>query len=200
MNACGVTRSGQSSGQFGCWPGWFGGAAVLSSRLFALGLTMVAGAALAGEPESGERTAPDDQKASVGRWDVVAVEWDGTPVDPEWLARLQVAYQADGSWAVFLKRMPVAEGRSTIRPDVSPKTFEMQTLGSEGIKPTHFHGIYRLDGDTRVLCITRVDVPRPDTFTAPRHSNRMLVTLRRVEKLHPGPVPGAPEVPGGSRL
>ena len=143
---------------------------------------MVAGRALAGEPSSGEATAPDDQKASAGRWDVVAVEWDGTPVDPEWLARLQVAYEADGSWAVFLRRMPVAEGRSTIRPDVTPKTFEMQTLGSEGIEPTHFHGIYRFDGDSRMLCIARAGTPRPDTFTAPRGSNRMLVTMRRAQE------------------
>jgi uncharacterized protein (TIGR03067 family) len=192
VNTFGVARSGQPRGQSGWWRGWPGGAAVLSTRLVALGLTMVAGGAAAGEPSSGEAPAPDDQKASVGRWDVVAVEWDGTPADPEWLARLQVAYEADGSWAVFLKRMPVAEGRSTSRPDVTPKTFEMQTLGSEGIEPTRFHGIYRLDGDSRMLCIARVGTPRPDTFTAPRGSNRMLVTLRRAEKSPPGPVPGAP--------
>lgn len=137
--------------------------------------------AVAGDPPSREATAPDDQVASVGRWDVVAVEWDGRPVDQEWLARLHVAYRADGSWAVFLKRMPVAEGVSTIHQDVTPRTFEMQTLGSEGIQPSRFHGIYRLDGDTRVLCITREGTPRPDTFTAPPRSNRMLVTLRRIK-------------------
>lgn len=176
-----MARFGWPRSQFGFWPSRFGGAAVAAGPV-ALGLMMVAVGAVAGDRPSGEATAPDDQQASVGRWDVVDVEWDGTPVDPEWLARLQVAYKPDGSWAVFLKRMPVAEGRSTIRADVTPKTFEMQTLGSEGIKPTHFHGIYRLDGDTRVLCITRVDVPRPDTFTAPRYSNRMLVTLKRADE------------------
>jgi len=40
-----------------------------------------------------------------------------------------VINEADGSWAVLLRRIPVAEGRSTIRQDVSPKTFEMETLG-----------------------------------------------------------------------
>lgn len=122
---------------------------------------------------------PDDRTISAGRWNVVAVEWDGAPVDPEWLARLQVVYQPDGSWVVFLRRMPVAEGRSTIREDVTPKSFEMETLGSEGIKPSRFHGIYRLDGDTRLLCIVREGRPRPDDFSAPRHSDRMLVTLKR---------------------
>ena len=140
---------------------------------------MAALGARAGEPPASEPAAPDDRAMSAGRWGVVAVEWNGTPVDPEWLARLQVAYQADGSWAVYLKRMPVAEGRSTIRQDVSPKTFAMETLGSEGIKPSRFHGIYRLDGDVRVLCIVREGAPRPDDFSAPRNSNRMLVTLKR---------------------
>ncbi|MFM7138514.1 MAG: TIGR03067 domain-containing protein [Planctomycetota bacterium] len=126
--------------------------------------------------------AADDQAISTGAWEVVAVEWDGTPVDPEWLARLRVAYEADGAWIVFLKRLPVAAGTSRIRQDTNPKSFEMQTLGSEGIKPSRFHGIYRLDGDTRLLCIVREGTPLPDTFAAPRHSNRMLVTMSRVRE------------------
>jgi len=121
----------------------------------------------------------DDRTVSAGRWNVVAVEWDGAHVDPEWLARLQVVYQPDGSWVVRLRRLPVAEGRSTIRQELTPKSFEMETLGSEGIEPSRFHGIYRLDGDTRLLCIVREGTPRPDEFSAPRHSDRMLVTLKR---------------------
>jgi uncharacterized protein (TIGR03067 family) len=134
-----------------------------------------------GLPLCDTAAGPDDLAISAGRWDVVSVERDGTPIDPDWLARLQVAYKADGSWAVLLRRLPVAEGTSTIRQDTSPKTFEMETLGSEGIKPSRFKGIYRLDGDTRVLCIVRHDAPRPDDFSAPRNSGRMLVTLKRVK-------------------
>jgi hypothetical protein len=66
-----------------------------------------------------------------------------------------VINEADGSWAVLLRRIPVAEGRSTTRQDVSPKTFEMETLGSDRIKPSRCLGIDRLDGDVRVLCIAR---------------------------------------------
>ena len=135
--------------------------------------------ALAAGSASPEGAPPDDRALSAGRWTVVAVEWDGIPVTQEWLARLHVVYEADGSWAVLLRRIPVAEGRSTIRQDVLPKTFEMETLGSEGIKPSHYHGIYRLEGDVRVLCIVREGAPRPDDFAAPRGSNRMLVTLKR---------------------
>ena len=83
-----------------------------------------------------------------------------------------------------MRRIPVAEGTSTNRQDVSPKTFEMETLGSEGIEPARYAGIYRLDGDTGVLCIVPAGMPRPDGFAAPRHSGRMLVTLERA-----GPLP-----------
>ena len=124
----------------------------------------------------------DDRAISAGHWDVVAVEWDGKPVDPEFLAMLRVAYRADGSWSVLFKRLPVAEGKSTNRQDQFPKTFEMQTLGSQGITASRYTGIYRLDGDTRVLCIVPDGKPRPDGFSAPRRSGRMLVTLRRARE------------------
>lgn len=135
-------------------------------------------------PPPDKPEVPDDRVASAGRWDVVSVEWEGRPLDKEWLARFQVIYRPDGSWAVLLKRLPVAEGKSTHRQDVSPKTFEMETLGSEGIKPSRYAGIYRLEGDIRVLCIVRADRPLPDDFTAPRNSGRMLVTLRRAQNPH----------------
>jgi uncharacterized protein (TIGR03067 family) len=122
---------------------------------------------------------PDDRAISVGRWDVVSVEWDGKPVDPEFLAMLQVAYEADGSWAVLFKNRPVAQGTSTNNQDRSPKTFEMATLGSNGIAPVRYAGIYRLDGNVRVLCIVHDGEPRPEDFKAPKRSGRMLVTLRR---------------------
>lgn len=150
-----------------------------SAWLVMLGTAASAVVAVAAGSTSRGAAPPDDQAFSAGPWHVVAVERDGIAMDQEWLARLQVVYQADGSWAVLLRRIPVAEGTSRIRQDVSPKTFEMETLGSEGIEPRRFHGIYRLDGDTRVLCIVREGAPRPDDFSAPRKSDRMLVTLKR---------------------
>lgn len=122
---------------------------------------------------------PDDRAVSAGRWDVVSADWEGRPVDREFLAHLQVVYRADGSWAVLFKNRPVAEGRSSNRQDVTPKTFEMETLGSGPIEPRRYKGIYRLDGDTRMLCIVPEGRPLPGEFTAPRRSGRMLVMLKR---------------------
>lgn len=123
--------------------------------------------------------AADDRALSAGLWNVAAVEWDGKPVDPELIKLLQVHFRADGTWAVLFRSRPVAEGKSTNRQDTSPKTFEMETLGSGRIAPSRYTGIYRLDGDTSVLCISSAAKPRPDDFTAPKRSGRMLVTLER---------------------
>lgn len=123
--------------------------------------------------------APDERAVSVGRWDVVSVEYSGRTVAPELVAMLQVDYRADGSWAVLFKGLTVAEGTSTNRQDDFPKTFEMATLGSKSIEPARYTGIYRHDGDTRVLCFVLDGKPRPDAFTAPKRSGRTLVTLKR---------------------
>lgn len=136
----------------------------------------------AGVPAAEAAPVHDDRSMSVGCWDVVAAEWEGEPVDRELLARLQVVFRVDGSWTVLHTRVPVAEGTSTNHQEQSPKTFEMETLGSEGVEPSRYRGIYRLDGDTRVLCIVPEGEPMPDDFTAPMHSDRMLVTLRRTTK------------------
>jgi hypothetical protein len=50
---------------------------------------------------------------------------------------------------VLFRSIPVAEGKSTNQQELSPKTFEMETLGSEGIKPSRYKGIYRLDAPGR---------------------------------------------------
>lgn len=123
--------------------------------------------------------AAEDRALSAGLWNVAAVEWDGKPVDPELIKLLQVHFRADGTWAVLFRNRPVAEGRSTNRQDTLPKTFEMETLGSERIAPTRYTGIYRLDGDTSTLCIGPAGKPRPDDFTARKRSGRMLITLER---------------------
>ncbi len=153
-------------------------AAKLVAALCGLALAILAATAHAQSPAA----ILDDREISVGRWEVVSVESNGRPIDPDLLAMLQVIYRPDGSWAVLFKSLPVAEGTSTYRQDESPKTFEMATLGSESIKPSRYTGIYKHDGDTRVLCLAPDGKPRPDAFTAPKRSHRTLVTLKRASE------------------
>jgi uncharacterized protein (TIGR03067 family) len=124
-------------------------------------------------------SAADDLAASAGSWNVVAVEMNGRLVDPEITSMLQMTYRDDGSWTVFFKGMRVGEGTSQNHPEASPKAFEMQTLGGTKTPPRRYVGIYRLEGDTRQLCFVIAGMPRPDDFTAPRGSGRILVTLKR---------------------
>lgn len=139
--------------------------------------------ATSGSPGCGtDADPPDDRAVSVGLWDVVSVEVNGKQVDPELVAFLQVAYRGDGSWAVIFKGLPLAEGTSTNDQTATPKTFEMETLASEHSTPLKYTGIYRLEDDTRQLCFVEAGQPRPDTFTAPRGSRRVLVTLRRAAR------------------
>lgn len=121
----------------------------------------------------------DDRAASTGVWDVVTVEMNGRRLEDEFVAMLKIAYQADGAWTVLFKGLVVGEGRSQNDPNTNPKTFEMETRGGRKTKPRRYTGIYRMEGDSRQLCFVSDGMPRPDDFTAPRKSGRILVTLRR---------------------
>lgn len=121
----------------------------------------------------------DDRAISVGLWDVAAVEMNGKEVDPELVTLLRVAFRADGSWSVLFRSLPLVDGTSTNDQAADPKTFEMETLAREPSKPARYSGIYRIEGDSRLLCFAEEGKSRPDTFTAPKGSGRVLVKLRR---------------------
>ena len=151
--------------------------AVIRLALWASLLAIVLAGSLARASSS-----PDDRAASAGSWDVVAVVMSGRPVDPKIASMLQVAYREDGSWTVLFKGLAVGEGTSVNDAETSPKTFEMQTLGGTKTPPRKYSGIYRLEGDTRQLCFVIAGQPRPDDFTSPRGSGRILVKLKRAEE------------------
>lgn len=154
--------------------------ATLAAPLLAIGFTT----ALAGCPPP-VLAVSDDRDVSAGLWDVVAVEMNGRTLDAEIVKLLQIAYRADGSWAVLFKRRPIGEGTSRNDQTTSPKAFEMETLGGRKTKPRRYTGIYKLDGDSRQLCFVPAGMPRPDDFSAPRGSGRVLVTLKRAERQSP---------------
>ena len=152
----------------------------------AMRLVLVGGAwtTLALMADGGGLRAPvdvvaDDRSVSAGMWGVVTVEMNGKRLDDEFVAMLKIAYQADGAWTVLFKGLVVGEGRSQNDPATNPKTFEMETRGGKKTKPRRYTGIYRMEGDSRQLCFVSDGMPRPDDFTAPRKSGRILVTLRR---------------------
>lgn len=137
---------------------------------------------LAGHTEPLGDTPSDDRTVSAGHWDVIAVEINGRKLEGEIAAMLQLAYRENGSWALLFKGLPLTEGTSTIDPDATPKSFEMETVTGGETMPRKFLGIYRSEGDSRQLCFVEDGAPRPDTFTAARGSERILVTLKRAAR------------------
>jgi uncharacterized protein (TIGR03067 family) len=123
--------------------------------------------------------ADGDVATSAGRWQVTRVEMNGKPVDHEFTDMLAVDYAADGSWVVRLKGLPVGEGTSRVDEAALPKAFEMQTLGSAGMRGRRYIGIYETDGDDRRLCFVSADRPRPREFRSTVAGGEILVTLRR---------------------
>lgn len=142
----------------------------------------LANAAGAAATAAGAEATPSDPAVSAGRWRIVTVEMSGKPVEPEIVSMLSIIYSADGSWTVFFKSLPVAEGTSTVDQTTTPKTFEMHTLGSPSgnIPGRSYCGIYELEGNRRRLCFVPAGRPRPEAFATARRTEQILVTLERI--------------------
>lgn len=122
----------------------------------------------------------DDRAASAGRWRIVSAELNGRQVDPGFTALLSVVYAADGTWTVFFKTLPVAEGTSNVNQAADPKTFEMTTLGSHASAGRRYRGIYEMRGGSRRMCFVPADRPRPTDFSTAPASERLLVSIERI--------------------
>ena len=122
----------------------------------------------------------DDRAVSAGRWRIVSAELNGRLVDPGLTAPLSVVYAADGTWTVFFKTLPVAEGTSSVDQAADPKTFEMTTLGSHASPGRRYRGIYEMRGGSRRICFVPADRPRPTEFSTAPASERLLVSIERI--------------------
>jgi len=122
----------------------------------------------------------DDRAVSAGRWRIVSAELNGRPVDPGFTAPLSVVYAADGTWTVFFKTLPVAEGTSSVDQAADPKTFELTTLGSNASPGRRYRGIYEMRGGSRRICFVPAERPRPTDFSTAPASERLLVSIERV--------------------
>ena len=129
---------------------------------------------------SGADDLEDDRAVSAGRWRIVSAELNGRQIVPELTALLSVMYAADGTWTVFFKTLPVAEGTSSVNQAADPKTFEMATLGSGTSTGRRYWGIYEMRGGSRRMCFTPADRPRPTAFATTPASERLLVSMERI--------------------
>ncbi|MCX7414132.1 MAG: TIGR03067 domain-containing protein [Planctomycetia bacterium] len=123
---------------------------------------------------------PDDRAVSAGRWRIVSAELNGRQIDRQFTAMLSVSYAADGTWTVFFKTIPVAEGTSSPNQAADPKSFNMATLGSGTNSGRRYRGIYEIQGNTRRMCFVPADRPLPADFSTAPASDRLLVSMERI--------------------
>ncbi len=126
------------------------------------------------------QSAPNKDVALLqGEWQLIASERDG-------------AAQPESQFKPYNERMVIKRSRITqiqIAPDGkeirgNDGSFSLgenkdgRTIDIKTARGTA-HGLYRIDGKTLTLCITRSGGPRPNAFTTTKGDERMLTTYRR---------------------
>jgi uncharacterized protein (TIGR03067 family) len=156
-------------------------------RTAAFLLTIATASAVAAEPK--DELVKAELKKLEGAWQMVTEEKDGVsrPVPDRWFIKgnhYGVSLNGTNSRSTL-------EYQISIDPSKKPKQIEtrMEFKGFDG-KPslgTPMVGIYEIDGDKLRICYewymhSNVPRGRPDTFSAPKGANRMLLTFKRVNQ------------------
>ena len=134
----------------------------------------------------GEVIAADDREKDVSRgdaealrgtWAMVSLSVEGEGRTGKGVAASRLVIEGD-------RFTPTVDGTTlpctfTLDPETTPKSIDL-TYTSGSLQGRTARGIYRLDGDTFVICrpLRPVD-PRPSEFSAGRGSRRVLVTWTR---------------------
>lgn len=137
-------------------------------------------AAIAIGEEEKPNVAEDDIKRIEGTWKIEEVLVNGIKIEFDEVKKFNVVNGADGSWSLQMSGEVVSRGTSTYDPTKSPKEFEFSSIDGDG-KEQHFHGIYELGENTRKICYTETDSPRPKEFASTPDNQCALVTLARVK-------------------
>ena len=126
--------------------------------------------------------ASADAAALVGTWRAVSIEADGSTSNPDDAAKITVINTADGGWTVLADGKLVARGTNELTPWSVPKAIDFTVVeDAEGPVTERRHlGIYTLERNVRRLCFAPPGADRPATFSAPRGSGLVLVTLERI--------------------
>lgn len=142
--------------------------------------TVLIGLTLAVAAPAPKEAPKKDPPSLVGDWAVQSavrggkVEKDDGPAS--------ITFTADGKLRVREgKREKPEEIPYTHNPKKDPAEIDLTEPGG-GMKGGEvMKGIYRIDGDTLLLCLS-MEGDRPTTFDSPAGANRILVTLKRVKK------------------
>lgn len=145
--------------------------------LAAIALLLVSAAA----GDSNDEAIKKEREKYQGVWQVASLEIDGAKASDENIEKIRVINDADGGWRLEVDGQIIARGTSKIDPTKKPKTTDLTETEGDAQGKT-FLGIYELMDDERKVCYAPADKDRPDDFTAPAGSGRILAVLKRVKK------------------
>ena len=145
----------------------------------ALGLALIAVAAIATADDAKDEAIKKDRKLIEGTWRVVALEVDGNKSPDEDARKITVVNGPDGTWTLFSDGKEVGKGTNSFDPTKKPKTIDFTQTEGEG-KGNSFLGIYELGENTRKLCFAPPGKDRPREFISMPGTDQILVTFERV--------------------
>jgi len=121
-----------------------------------------------------------DRKAIAGTWQVVGLEIDGNPANPEDAKRLLVVNGDDGTWNLTVEGKEVSKGTSTIDPTKTPKQIDF-TPTTGDTRGVLFLGIYELGEKSRRMCFSAQGKPRPKELASKSGTGDILVKFERIK-------------------
>jgi uncharacterized protein (TIGR03067 family) len=127
---------------------------------------------------------PSDLDKLQGVWNIVSLEVDGQELPANALgdSRITIKGTSFTSTGMTIKY----GGKVEIDPDEKPKTFDL-IFSSGPEKGNHNRGIYKLNGDTWIICLATRGDTRPTKFATTPGSGFALETLQRENGVRKSP-------------
>ena len=108
-----------------------------------------------------------------GTWSIVAQEANGKREDKDKIKKHDFVFE--GEKLIIKDANKSREHSIQIDPKQTPKTIDLTDAKGDPVG----RGIYKLDGDSLTIAITKPGFDRPAAFTTKKGSNHVVVVLKR---------------------
>jgi len=126
-------------------------------------------------------TIEQDRLLIEGYWRVVSIEVNGTTNSSDDVRKITTENRRDGGWRLLVDGNEIAAGTSSIDPEASPKTIDLEFTSGDSAGRTSY-GIYENGKTSRRICYAEAGRPRPSDFSTSEGSGRIMAVLERVER------------------